>query len=220
MALEPIKKNQTLKQQAYEQIRQAINTNSMKPGTPLTEEQLSHDLSISRTPIRSAIQQLVHEKLLTQDATGHIFVSTITEKDVADISNVRVVLETMAIDFVTFPLAETYLNKLDEIYQKQLTFFQTQSTDNLGYAELDCAFHCALASCCDNTFLLEFIKEINQIMIRINVLSGTLDANKEIALNEHKDIISYLKNGQKEFAKVALNEHLKHVEQRMLVSKK
>ena len=72
MALTPIKKNSTLKEQAYEQIRQAINTNALKPGTFLTEEQLSSMLSISRTPIRSALQQLVYEKLLSQDATGHM----------------------------------------------------------------------------------------------------------------------------------------------------
>ena len=37
MALTPIKKSSTLKEQAYEQIRQAINTNTLKPGTFLTE---------------------------------------------------------------------------------------------------------------------------------------------------------------------------------------
>ena len=70
MELKPIRKNITLKDQAYEQIRQAINTNTLKPGTALTEEQLSSMLSISRTPIRSALQQLVYEKLLSQDGTG------------------------------------------------------------------------------------------------------------------------------------------------------
>lgn len=93
MELKPIRKNITLKDQAYEQIRQAINTNTLKPGTALTEEQLSSMLSISRTPIRSALQQLVYEKLLSQDATGHIYVSTITEKSVQDTSKVRTVLD-------------------------------------------------------------------------------------------------------------------------------
>ena len=105
MELKPIRKNITLKDQAYEQIRQAINTNTLKPGTALTEEQLSSMLSISRTPIRSALQQLVYEKLLSQDATGHIYVSTITEKSVQDTSKVRTVLECMAIDSAVFPLS-------------------------------------------------------------------------------------------------------------------
>mgnify|MGYP000600373251 CR=1 FL=1 len=119
MELKPIRKNITLKDQAYEQIRQAINTNTLKPGTSLTEEQLSSMLSISRTPIRSALQQLVYEKLLSQDATGHIYVSTITEKSVQDTSKVRTVLECMAIDSAVFPLSEAKLQELERIDREQ-----------------------------------------------------------------------------------------------------
>lgn len=120
MALTPIKKNSTLKEQAYEQIRQAINTNALKPGTFLTEEQLSSMLSISRTPIRSALQQLVYEKLLSQDATGHIYVSKITEKNVTDASRVRIALECMALDCAEFPIPTEKLAHIDEIYHEQV----------------------------------------------------------------------------------------------------
>ena len=123
MELKPLRKNITLKDQAYEQIRQAINTNTLKPGTALTEEQLSSMLSISRTPIRSALQQLVYEKLLSQDATGHIYVSTITEKSVQDTSKVRTVLECMAIDSASFPLSETKLQELERIDREQHEFY-------------------------------------------------------------------------------------------------
>ena len=60
MDIKPIKKNLPLKDQAYQAIKQAIYSNTLVPGTPLTEEQLSSTLSISRTPIRSALQQLVY----------------------------------------------------------------------------------------------------------------------------------------------------------------
>lgn len=220
MELKPIRKNMTLKEQAYEQIRQAINTNTLKPGTALTEEQLSSMLSISRTPIRSALQQLVYEKLLSQDATGHIYVSTITEKSVQDTSKVRTVLECMAIDSAIFPLSEEKLRELERINREQHELIATHPEDNLGFAELDKEFHCAIAECCDNASLIEFIQSINNVMVRINVLSGTLPQNRQDALIEHENIIEFLKKGQREFAKVALSEHLKHVEERMLSESK
>ena len=216
MELKPIKKVVTLKEQAYEQIREAINTNTLKPGTALTEEQLSSMLSISRTPIRSALQQLVYEKLLTQDSTGHIYVSKITEKSVQDTSKVRTVLECMAIDCSLFPLEEEKLNEIENLYNRQVSLVNEHPEDNLGFAELDKDFHCAIASACDNESLYEFIQSINNVMIRINVLSGTLARNRQDALNEHAEVIKYLNSGQKEFAKLALSEHLKHVEERML----
>ncbi|MGN0427125.1 MAG: GntR family transcriptional regulator [Agathobacter sp.] len=218
MELTPIKKNMTLKEQAYEQIRQAINTNTLKPGTFLTEEQLSSMLSISRTPIRSALQQLVHEKLLSQDATGHIYVTKITAKSVTDTSKVRIALECMAVDCIEFPIPEKALSLIDEIYHAQVELVKNNPTDNLGFAELDNRFHCAISKCCDNSSLIEFIQSINNVMVRINVLSGTLQSNREEALEEHAQIIHYLKSSQKEFAKLALSEHLKKVEKRMLPS--
>lgn len=216
MELTPIKKNLTLKEQAYEQIRQAINTNALKPGTFLTEEQLSNMLSISRTPIRSALQQLVYEKLLSQDATGHIYVSKITEKSVTDTSKVRIALECMAIDCANFPLPAEKIAHIDEIYHAQVDLVKNHPEDNLGFAELDKLFHCAIAECCDNSSLIEFIQSINNVMVRLNVLSGTLSNNRLDALEEHAQIIRYLKSSQKEFAKLALGEHLKEVEKRML----
>ena len=68
--------------------------------------------------------------------------------------------------------------------------------------------------------LIEFIQNINNVMVRINVLSGTLPQNRQDALIEHENIIAFLKKGQREFAKVALSEHLKHVEERMLSESK
>jgi DNA-binding transcriptional MocR family regulator len=53
----------TLSEQAYAIIKDEIITNQIKPGDLLTEEQLSERLSISRTPIRSALKQLVMEHL-------------------------------------------------------------------------------------------------------------------------------------------------------------
>lgn len=216
MSLEPIKKTVTLKDQAYQAIKQAIYSNELEPGSPLTEEQLSSLLSISRTPIRSALQQLVFEKLATTDNTGHIYVSKITQKDVADITIMRQTLEPLAIDLAKFPLDSALLKKLEDIIEEQSSLTMQNTLHNIQYAELDCEFHSTLASISNNDLLIETIQKINSIMIRILILSGTLDSNKNKASDEHRLIIKYLTEGQKEFAKVALSEHIKNVGNRML----
>lgn len=215
MNIKPIKKNLTLKEQAYQSIKQAIYSNSLSPGTPLTEEQLSSALSISRTPIRSALQMLVYEKLATTDATGHIYVSTITEKDVHDATALRSVLEPMAIQDAPFPVAKEYLENLRHNYVEQELLFHEDPNNNFRYAEMDFEFHCQLSQICENELLVDIIKQLNTIMIRINILSGTLKSHMQDALNEHAAILKYLENGQREFAKLAIEEHIKNVEQRM-----
>ena len=216
MNLEPIKKTVTLKEQAYISIKQAIYSNQLKPGSPLTEEQLSSSLSISRTPIRSALQQLVFEKLATADSTGHIYVSKITEKDVQDITVLRLNLEPLAMDLTTFPISEELIAQLKDLIRQQNDLFAEGSVNNIRFAELDCDFHSCLAKISDNALLIETVHKINAMMIRILVLSGTLDSYKKKAVEEHELIIQYLEQGQKEFAKVALQEHIKNVGSRML----
>ena len=218
MALGPIKKSITLKDQAYNSIKHAIYTSELKPGTPLTEEQLSSLLSISRTPIRTALQQLVFEKLAVADSTGHIYVSTITPKDVSDTNMLRSVLEPLVIEQCKFPISDETIKKLRGNYENQTELSSDVPEDNLKYAQLDKDFHCLIASLSDNEMLIETIEKLNTVMVRINVLSGTLKYHRQNALKEHASIINYLENGQMEFAKLALSEHIKHVENRMFSS--
>lgn len=215
MDIKPIKKSLTLKDQAYQAIKEAIYSNSLSPGTPLTEEQLSATLSISRTPIRSALQQLVYEKLAFKDTTGHIYVSKITPKDVHDASMLRSVLEPLAIDSASFPVPKEYTDKLCRNYEAHILLFQNEPDNNFRYAEMDYEFHCLLCQICDNDLLLEIVQNLNNIMIRIHILSGTLNSHKQQALDEHAEIIDYIKKGQKEFAKLAVEEHIRNVESRM-----
>lgn len=219
MNIRPIKKNLTLKDQAYQAIKEAIYSNTLKPGTPLTEEQLSSTLAISRTPIRSALQMLVYEKLATTDSTGHIYVSTVTEKDVRNATVLRSVLEPMVIQEAQFPIPEDYLTKLQQIYLQQESLFHENPENNFRYAEIDFEFHCLLSQLCENEFLIDIIKQLNTIMIRINILSGTLKSHMQDALNEHYDILKYLENNQRDFAKLAMEKHIKNVEERMFSNK-
>lgn len=216
MTLAPIKKSATLKEQAYERIKEAIYTNALKPGEALAEEQLSAMLSISRTPIRSALQQLVFDKLAVTDNTGHIYVSSISEKDVADITVMRTNLEPLAIDYITFPISDEYINKLHSIYNQQMELVENDPENNMKFSELDTQFHNLIASLSGNSILADTVLQLNTMMIRINVLSGTLHKNMERAMSEHKNIIAYLENGQAAFAKLALSEHVKNVGVHML----
>lgn len=216
MNLQPLKKNSTLTTQAYNAIKEAIYLNHLKPGTPLTEEQLSATLSISRTPVRSALQQLVFEKLAVSDATGHIFVSTITRKDVQDITVLRANLDPLGIQLAHFPLSSDSIHSLKQIQEQQEALVNASSEDNYRYACLDSMFHNGVASLCDNTLLIETIQNMGPVMIRINVLSGKLSSFRDAALQEHADIIRFLEKGQQELAAVAMRQHVQKVGERIL----
>lgn len=64
MAPLPVKTRPTLKEQAYEQIEEAIVTLRLPPGAVVSEQAMSEMTGIGRTPIREAIQRLAQENLI------------------------------------------------------------------------------------------------------------------------------------------------------------
>ena len=72
---------------------------------------------------------------------------------------------------------------------------------NIRFAELDCEFHSCLAEISNNSLLIETVQKINALMIRILVLSGTLDSYKQKAIDEHTLILRYLEQGKKNLQK-------------------
>ena len=57
------RRDHTLMQLAYNELRESIITNTIKPGDVLSEQQIAQELNISRTPVREALAILESEGL-------------------------------------------------------------------------------------------------------------------------------------------------------------
>ena len=92
-ALKQIGNKMSLSDRAYEEIKQAIINGDIRQGEILTEEQLSADLGISRTPVRSAIKKLEFDDLVSINSSRNAVVVEITEKDKTDAFFARKLIE-------------------------------------------------------------------------------------------------------------------------------
>ena len=82
-----------LKTLAYNTIRSKIVTCQYAPGTFLNEEQLTTELSLSRTPVRDALGRLEQEGLLEIRPKCGILVRPLTLNDIDMIFEVRMMYE-------------------------------------------------------------------------------------------------------------------------------
>ena len=85
--------NINLKTLAYNTIRSKIVTCQNAPGTFLNEEQLTTELSLSRTPVRDALGRLEQEGLLEIRPKCGILVRPLTLNDIDMIFEVRMMYE-------------------------------------------------------------------------------------------------------------------------------
>jgi DNA-binding GntR family transcriptional regulator len=81
---------------AYAVLREAIVTNTLKPGTRLRADDLAGKLGVSKTPVREALRKLQAEDLITVQAGNVLTVKSITEHELLEIYYTREALEGMA----------------------------------------------------------------------------------------------------------------------------
>lgn len=62
-ALSPMETT-SLADQAYRRLRVAVREGALRPGEKITERDLAARLGVSPTPVREALRQLVHEKVV------------------------------------------------------------------------------------------------------------------------------------------------------------
>ena len=94
--LRPVERAVPLGDRVYEQLREYLRSGQVKWGESLREATLAARLGVSRTPVREALARLASEGLV--EAHGRSFtVPALTEEDIQDIYELRVLLESEAV---------------------------------------------------------------------------------------------------------------------------
>ncbi len=95
----------TLREQVYDQIRQAIFERTLKPGDHIQERELTPLLNTSRTPLREALGLLERDGLVQYVPNRGWFVTKYTPPEIKEIFAIRCGLENLGtrIRRVRFP---------------------------------------------------------------------------------------------------------------------
>jgi DNA-binding GntR family transcriptional regulator len=94
-ALGPVS-NVTRREVVVDAIRRALLSGELVPGQRIKEAPLAETLGVSRPTVREAIYQLIHEGSLVQIPYKGITVAQPSPRDLRDVAEVRVSLETLA----------------------------------------------------------------------------------------------------------------------------
>src|SRR5215467_1470198 len=87
---------------AYRSIKDYILEGRLDEDSRLTEEFLSSQLGISKSPIREALNRLEAEGLIRIEARRGAYLRSFTNKEIDDLYDVREALEAHAVSTATF----------------------------------------------------------------------------------------------------------------------
>lgn len=148
----------TLKEQAYQALREMIISHRFSAGRWINVEKLSKELGVSRTPVWQALKDLEQQGLVNHLPNRGIRMAEMTPRMAADLYQVREGLEALAASLAVLNDAQSCARLLRANLDKQLPL--VESCDLLGYSRLDFDFHSVLYESCGNGLLRELLDNI------------------------------------------------------------
>jgi DNA-binding GntR family transcriptional regulator len=144
---------------AYAVLREAIITNTLKPGTRLRADELAKKLGVSKTPVREALRKLQAEDLVAVQGNG-LSVKVLTEQQLFEIYYTREALEGMAARLAAEAAGQIEIANLrailDEMKALQLP------ADLKKLRELTGEFQLALFRAARNETLFRLLKQLQE----------------------------------------------------------
>jgi len=169
---------------AYAVLREAIVTNTLKPGTRLRADDLAKKLGVSKTPVREALRKLQAEDLITVSAGNALTVKSISEDELFEIYYTREALEGMAARLAAGNAGQIELAKLRAIHDEMKTPSVNGNLKQLR--QLSGEFQLALFRAARNDTMYRLLKHLQE---QIRQFGGTTLTQPGRA----KELVAYAK---------------------------
>jgi len=218
MAITPIKKS-NISDQIYNQLKENIITGEWKPGTRIpSENELTQMLSVSRVPIREALQRLSAlglietrqgEGTFVSEPTPGIFMNSLMQMLALDKKNMMDVLQYRRIvEAESAALAAQNRDQEDiDAMEKTLFVMKNISEPCIEFSHADLDFHVFVAKATKNSLIYGAYSIVKEILIsyykKINEIMGI-----ERALKYHTLVFEAIKDSDVERARKWMKEHV------------
>ena len=196
----------SLGERVYELLREYLRTGQVTWGESLREATLAARLGVSRTPVREALGRLASEGLV--EAHGRSFtVPALTEQDLQDIYELRLLLETEALRQAA--TRDDGEQGMDEVRQALKEADRTHARrDAEGFIAANRRFRAAWLSLVRNPRLVRMV-ELYADHVRALQFLTLGDAQRQKAvLRGMKDILTALERHDPEEAAEAMRRYL------------
>ena len=195
-----------LQEFAYQKCQELIGSGELIPGKLYSESAMSKQLGISRTPLRTALQQLEKEGLIIRLPQRGFYVYEFKEKDIEELFAIRKAIEGYAVEHIAKTRAEADLKKARQHLSAQED--ARQSDDYSIFIREDRKFHENLVKALDNKRLVMIYSDLRQSIELIGLKRFKMNSQRNQSISEHKAIMKAIENGDPFAAREAVYNHL------------
>lgn len=178
-------RSSTAKERIHAILQQWVIDGTLAPGERLNDSELAKHFSISRTPVREAIQMLSEQGLVTIIPSSGTFVSQIDRNDLKYMYQVMISLSDLALRLCIDKITEKnleHLIKLNDEYYAEMQNGSVSAAANAGYR-----FHRYICELSGNPYLLKYVDQLSILIIR----------NENHFIKEHTGVVDSYKAHQR-----------------------
>lgn len=185
-----------LEEMAYNLIKGNIMSGKYTSGMVISDNEISKELGMSRTPIRAAINRLFSEGFILQRKGHFSTVRILTPQDIINFFEVSLVFEEFSVRKLYLEQINIDLENMSRIIERQKNAISNH--DSLLYSKYDHEFHLSLTNILKNE---EITKLMNNLWEKIQmVLCEQVSVNGIVigteSVIEHQKILNALASNE------------------------
>jgi DNA-binding GntR family transcriptional regulator len=207
---------------ALDLIRSRIIDLTLEPGSRIDEPLLIKRFKLGRTPAREAINRLVAEGLVNiMPNRGGTYVRSLDFREIGEVVAAQQLAESILSQLCRFE-DSTLVSDLEAIQRRYAA--EVEQRNYLGITSINEEFHLRMHRSIGNSFFFEFAQSTHRHVRRLLVLiykmeeveQNVLDSQFEMNLDEHHQIITAIRERDRERLKELLPAHARQAQQRLL----
>jgi DNA-binding GntR family transcriptional regulator len=171
----------------YQDLRNAIISMTLVPGTPVIEKDITQRYGISRTPVREAVLRLAEERLIDVIPKSGTFVARIPMSVLREAIVARRALEAVTVRAASEKASESQIMEMRAIIQRQRE--TAESGQEAAFHQADDDFHAAIAAAGRLPGIWGMIRQIKVQVERYRRLTLPQPGRMLTVVGEHSEVL-------------------------------
>jgi len=190
----------------YRAVTQRAVNWAFAPGERINEVALSHELGVSRTPVREALNRLARDGFVRFVPNRGFLARDLTPELVRDLYELRAAIEVAAVRLACTRATDEAISKLADTWNAATENPSVRRIDRLTAA--DEAFHRGIAQLSGNEQLLATLERVNAQIRFFRRVDQEAPERRDRTYSEHGDVLARLARRDPQGAGDLIERHI------------
>jgi DNA-binding GntR family transcriptional regulator len=190
----------------YSHIKQSIINLIYLPGEKLSESGLADELGVGRSPIRTALARLESEGWVEVSPQSGTFVRALSRREIADVTELRGILEVHCIGLTAERISQTELGALQNAFRESRTHIHQGNAE--AFIHIDNQLHALSYRLSGNELIAETLTALRDKVEWIRRACAVSGARVLQGFSEIEAILGALVQHDAEAARELMKRHI------------